>query len=218
MTNKAKLPKELLPPHVSLYRRIIQGKMTVCYTFFHHVYGSLGNIYFTPASGHQLYMQCEVAGVDGAPMTETRKGLLKQLSELMPSQIESVFGKGDGRPPAMMENRGSLIESKMLVCLKCDVPVSFLIFATHTPTPSEGNAAAELEDYACLMHHKIIECNLPTWVIGDSDELGNEIGYAWVLKIWPNREWAKPMRSDELNGIFDILQTTHCKGQLYLNG
>ena len=212
MAKKVNLPKELLPPHVSMYRSVIQEKMAMCYAFFHHVYGSLGKIYFTPVSSQQLHVYSEVAGADGAPMMKRDKGLLMQLCELMPSQIEQLFGKGEGRRPAIMENRGSLIESKMLVCLKCDVAVAFLIFATNTPTPSEGDASAELEDYACLMHHKIIDSNLPTWVVGDSDELNDDLGHAWVLKIWPNREIARPMRSDELNGIFDVLQTTHCKG------
>ena len=177
MAKKVNLPKELLPPHLSMYRRVIQGKMTMCYAFFHHVYGSLGKIYFTPVSSQGLYVRSEVAGRDGAPMTETRKGLLMQLTKLMPSQIERLFGKGGGRPPAIMEKRGSMIESKMLVCLKCDAAVALLIFAADTPTPSEGNAAGELEDCACLMHDDIIENNLPTWAVGDSDELDNNVGH-----------------------------------------
>jgi len=205
------IPDELLPPNVTMYRSIIREEMTVRYAFFHHKHGSLGQIYFKPMPDGKMFMHCEVAGSEGAPMTEKRKKLLMHLTELMPSQIDRLYGKGDGEPPAIMHSRANMIESKMMVCLTCNAPVALLIFAADTPTPSEGNAAAELEDYACLMHQKIADCDLPTWVIGDSDEIEDDIGCAWTLKIWPEREETKPIRSDEINRQLNILQTTHCK-------
>ncbi len=91
------------------------------------------------------------------------------------------------------------------------VTVAMLIWAHGSDTPAETEEPNELEDYACLMHAKIVEWNLPTWVIGDPDEIEPDVGYAWVLEIWPQCKEPRKTRSTDLNAVLDKLQTTHCK-------
>ena len=72
-----------------------------------------------------------------------------------------------------------------------------------------------------LMYPKVMELNVPTWVIGppiesepspaspvalDPDGIGADI-----LKIWPERQSIDQLRPDEFNPIIEALATTHCR-------
>jgi len=204
-------PKNIYPPAVKMYRSISQADGRICYAFRHHKVGTLGRVYFKPYHDGRIQMDVEVTGHPASPMTETRRQLLMPFTNLLPSEIESIYGQGDDDPPAVLLSDMSMIESKLMVCHQCDLAVAMLIWAHGSATPSETEEPNELEDYACLMHSKIVQCNLPTWVVGDSDEIEPDVGFAWVLKIWPEREEPKKTRSTDLNRILDTLQTTHCK-------
>jgi hypothetical protein len=115
-------------------------------------------------------------------------------------------------------------------CETCGASVALLIFA------DDAIDRGGLEDYARLMYPKIVELNVPTWVIGptigsdppperpvalDADLIGADI-----LKIWPERESICRLRPDEfrrieplisiklnpaeINPIIEELATTHC--------
>ncbi len=78
-----------------------------------------------------------------------------------------------------------------------------------------------IEDYARMMYPKVVELNVPTWVIGPPIEsepkpdspvaLDPDLIGADILKVWPEREEVSQLRPDEFNPIIEELTTTHCR-------
>lgn len=81
--------------------------------------------------------------------------------------------------------------------------MALLIFA------DEATGHGGLEDCARLMYPKVKEMDLPTWVIGPTDEPSPD-SPADILKIWPEREPMQRLRPDEFNPIIDELAKAHC--------
>lgn len=207
-------PDDLRPPRIKMYRYIHQAEGFVCYAFRHFKIGTLGRVYFKPYPGGRMKIDAEVTGHPDSPMLENRRQLLMPFLQLTPSEIESIFGAGDDDPPAVLSSDMSMIESKLMVCHQCSQGVALLIWAPNTATPSETDEPNELEDYACLMYPKIAQCNVPAWVVGDSDEIEPDVGLAWILKVWPDHEEPQKTRSTDLNKVLDVLQTTHCQNKI----
>ena len=91
-------------------------------------------------------------------------------------------------------------------CETCGANVALLIFA------DDAKDSGGLEDYARLMYPKVVELNLPTWVIGppiDSEPTPDSPSN--ILKIWPERQSICQLRPDEFNTIIEELATTHCR-------
>lgn len=63
-----------------------------------------------------------------------------------------------------------------------------------------------------LMYPKVVELNVPTWVIGPPiDSEPSPESPADILKIWPQRQSIGQLRPDEFNPIIEALATTHCR-------
>ncbi|MEK7396096.1 MAG: hypothetical protein AAB116_04070 [Candidatus Poribacteria bacterium] len=93
-------------------------------------------------------------------------------------------------------------------CETCGAFVALLIFADNA-IDSGG-----LEDHARLMYQKVMELNVPTWVIGPPiDGESSPESPSDILKIWPEREPIRQLRPDEFNPIIEALATTHCRIQ-----
>ena len=91
-------------------------------------------------------------------------------------------------------------------CERCGANVALLIFA------DDAADRGGLEDYARLMYPKVVELNVPTWVIGPPIESEpSPESPADILKIWPEREAIRQLRPDEFNPIIEALATTHCR-------
>ena len=91
-------------------------------------------------------------------------------------------------------------------CQRCNANVALLIFAEH------AKERGELEDYVRLMYPKIVELNVPSWVIGPPiDSPSSPESPADILKVWPERGSVSQLRPDEFNPILEELTTTHCR-------
>ncbi len=66
-----------------------------------------------------------------------------------------------------------------------------------------------LEDYARLMYSKIVELNVPTWVIAPPEGTGREAA-AEILKTYPEREPICKLTPDEFNDRLDRIIAAHC--------
>jgi len=65
---------------------------------------------------------------------------------------------------------------------------------------------------ARLMYPKVVELNVPTWVIGPPiNSEPTPDSPADILKIWPERQSICQLRPDEFNPIIEALTTTHCR-------
>ena len=92
-------------------------------------------------------------------------------------------------------------------CQTCGAVVALLIFADEATDPSG------LEDYARLMYAKVVELQVPTWVIGPplSQAQPPLDQPALTLKIWPVREPVCSVSPNEFNPLLVTLMTTHCR-------
>ena len=96
------------------------------------------------------------------------------------------------------------IASKLIPCLKCGQPAALLVFADY------AQDIGGLEDYARLMYPKIIELDVPTWVIAPPEGQGRNAA-ANILKVYPKREPICKLTPDEFNQRLDKITASHCR-------
>jgi hypothetical protein len=182
-----------LPPDVSMRKERLSG--TWVYVFRHTQLGDLGRIVFQGRPDGRTNVTCEVAG-DADDQLDMATG-----------------GTGEGEsaplqpgPPALPKQ----VAAQLIQCEKCGTNVALLIFA------DDATDLGGLEDYARLMYQKVVELNVPTWVIGPPiDSEPSPESPADILKICPGREALCQLRPDEFNPIIEALATTHCRMQEY---
>ena len=199
-----------LPPGVSFRKeRLSYGW---AYVFRHTQLGNLGRIVLQGRPDGRTHLTCEVAGDPADPMTEQRAAIFKPLSLEMARRLErATGGTGDGPwvdPPPRPSEPQIRIASKLTQCETCGANVALLIFAEQAIDPGG------LEDGVRLMYPKIVELDVPTWVIGPSVGGGPPAERpADILKVWPEREPVRRLRPDEFNPILEKLATTHCNNK-----
>jgi len=197
-----------LPPDISVRKELLSG--TWAYVFRHKQLGDLGRIILQGRPDGRTNVTCEVVGDADDPMTEKRAAIFKPLGMALTRQLDmATGGTGEGEsvpltpgPPASPKR----IASQLVQCERCGAGVALLIYA------DDATDRGGLEDYARLMYPKVVELNVPTWVIGPPIE--NEPSPespADILKIWPKREAVCQLRPDEFNPIIEALATTHCR-------
>ena len=142
-------------------------------------------------------------------MTEKRAAIFKPLSLEITEKAQMVTG-GPPRNRVLEEPVSPTtlhrIATKHMQCKMCDAHVAFLIFTDG------ARSVGELEDYARMMHSKIVALDVPTWVIGEP--VGNDPPPerpANIIKVWPEREPVQRLRPDEFNPMIDELVATHCR-------
>jgi len=87
-------------------------------------------------------------------------------------------------------------------CDRCDAFVAHIVFADE--------ATGTLEDHARVMHRRIRELGLPTWVLGPIQERGRHAGQAELLAVYPAREPARWVTEAEFGAMMDAITGVHC--------
>jgi len=197
-----------LPPGVSVRKERLSG--TWVYVFRHTQLGDLGRIVFHGRPDGRTHVTCEVTGDADDPMTEKRAAIFKPLGIELTRQLDMATG-GTGEEQSVPPLPGpsaspKRVAAKLMQCERCGANVALLIFA------DDATDRGGLEDYARLMYPKVVELNVPTWVIGPPIESEpSPESPADILKIWPEREAICQLRPDEFNPIIEALATTHCR-------
>ena len=195
-----------LPPDISVRKEYLSGKWV--YVFRHKELGDLGRIVFQGRPDGRTNVICEVTGDADDPMTEKRAAIFKPLGVELTRQLDiATGGTGEGESGPLLPGPSASpkqVAAELMQCEKCGANVALLIFADDII--DRGG----LEDYARLMHAKVVELNVPTWVIGPTSEPSPD-SPADILKIWPEREDVCQLRPDEFNPFIETLATTHCR-------
>ena len=197
-----------LPEDVSFKKERLESGWA--YVFRHTQLGNLGRIVLFGRPDGRTHVTRDVAGDKGDPMTEKRAAIFKPLGIQLARQLDiATGGTGEDQwvdPPPRRCESPKRVATKLMQCERCGASVALLIFADYA-TDHGG-----LEDDARLMYPKVVELNVPTWVIGPP--IGNEPGLespADILRIWPQREDICQLRPDEFNPIIEELTRTHCR-------
>jgi len=170
----------MLPPEITFTKARIQNQWV--YTFRHKDLGDIGRIRLK-GTGKNTMINLDVTGDPNDPMTAIRREIFEPLGMRIANQMESIVGRGTEKPvptPQPIQDK-TLVESRIMQCVKCDAYVAMLIFADNAWTPDC------LEDYARMMYPEYSKVNLPTWVIGSPLD-NSENPPAYILKVWPERE------------------------------
>ncbi|MCE3268296.1 MAG: hypothetical protein K0R49_548 [Burkholderiales bacterium] len=169
--------------------------------------GQLGHILIVP-NGNQSQIVCEVSGDADDPMTVKRQMILDPIAKEIAYKMTAVCGKGSGEiRPYDSPRQQHCIKSIMHPCEVCKKAAALLIFADDATTNGQ------LEDYAMLMHSKIKEFNVPTWVIGlESENIvnGEDLRKSLTLKIKNNRRVIEILTPDDVIDEVDELIQAHC--------
>ena len=195
-----------LPPEISFSKEVLPEGYQA-YVFRHESIGELGRLVITP-HGDQCQFNCEVVGDADDPMTEKRRAIIEPILKGLCSKVSEITGDSDD--PVQKYNvapQRNRIESQVFPCKKCGKPTGMMIIAPQAIT------AGELEDFARIMYPEVKKMNVPTWVVGHGIEVnikGISLGQYLALKIWPKREAARIMLSNEFDSIIDALILDHC--------
>jgi hypothetical protein len=195
-----KLPKEIS------YQKTTLANGEVAYVFRHETLGELGRLRVAGTTGNQTHIQAEVIGAENDPLTALRKSVFEPIARVFIDTLETV--KGKGRQTALIPSSGEahVIESKLMPCKQCGHPAAMMI-NTGAETPGE------LADYARLMHKKILDLQIPTWVVGFEKEVkvkGKLTGKALVAMVWPFNKKAEMCFADDFNKEMDSYIHAHC--------
>lgn len=201
-----------LPPEISCRKEHLSFGWA--YVFRHTELGELGRILLQSRPDGRTHVTAEVAGDPDDPddpMTVQRRAIFEPLSLEMTRRLDmATGGTGDGPPVAPLPhppNPPQQVASKLMQCETCRANVALLIFA------DDATDRGGLEDYARLMHQKVVELDVPTWVIGpplDSNKPRLEQS-ALTRQIWPERTPVSPLSPNEFNPLLDDLMSTHCR-------
>ena len=197
-----------LPPDISVRKERLSD--TWVYVFRHTQLGNLGRIVLQGRPDGRTNAICEVAGDADDLMTAERAAVFEPLGIELTRQLDMATG-GTGEDQSVSSLPGpsaspKRVASKLMQCERCGANVALLIFA------DDDADRGGLEDCARLMYPKVVELNIPTWVIGPPIESEpSPESPADILKIWPEREAIRQLRPDEFNPIIAALATTHCR-------
>lgn len=198
-----------LPPDVSYRQEQIPNGFA--FNFRHAKHGYVGRILLQERPDGQTQILCEIVGDLDDPMTAKRGAIFKPIGEAISHQLDAalggkaqIVGKGDlsaaEQPPKSIEK----IASKLIPCLKCGRPAALLIFADY------AQDLGGLEDYARLMYSKVVELDVPTWVIAPPEGQVRDAP-ANILKIHPQREAICKLAPDKFNQRLDKIIASHCR-------
>ncbi len=133
------------------------------------------------------------------PMTAKRAAIFKPIGIELSNQLDAALGgKAQGNPTFVESPPKSIekIASKIIPCPKSGRPAALLIFADY------AEDIGGLSDYARLMYPKIVELDVPTWVIAPPEGTGRNAA-ANILKVYPKREPVCKLTPDEFNQMLE---------------
>lgn len=197
-----------LPPDISYHKEQLPNGFA--FNFRHSQLGDIGRILLQERPDGQTQIRCEVIGDPSDPMTAKRGAIFKPIGIEISNQLDAALGSKaqavSQQDPLPVEQPPKSIEkiaSKLIPCLKCGRPAALLIFADY------AKDVGGLEDYARLMYSKIVELNVPTWVIAPPEGTGRNAA-ANILKVHPKREPICKLTPDEFNQKLDRITSEHC--------
>jgi hypothetical protein len=199
-----------LPPGVSFSKQ--QLSYGFAYVFRHNDLGELGRIVLQQTFEGKTQISCEVAGDSCDPATTERAAIFGPLALEITEKMEASTGTPPSEPswgglPPRPSETTEVIESKGMMCRRCDAFVALLIFAPG------ATDAGRFEDYARKMYSEYARLNLPTWIIGPALGSGPLMDRpADILKVWPVREPIMQIPPDKFNAIVGGLAEAHCRG------
>ena len=207
-----------LPPGVTV-RKERHGDAWA-HVFRHARLGDLGRVVLRPRPDGRTDFAAEIAGHPGDPMRPEREAVFGPLvHRLAESFQQAVADRGlrPGPPTGPLAPRDEApprrrIRGEVVPCDRCDEPVALLVFADDATDPGG------LEDAARLMHARIAEAGLPTWIVGPPIAPGASHGpvlfdddyVSDVLKVWPEREPVQRLDRDAFDAVLDALADGHC--------
>jgi hypothetical protein len=197
-----------LPPDISFQKEQLPNGFA--FNFRHARLGDIGRIFLQDHPDGQTQILCEVVGDPDDPMTAKRAAIFKPIGIELSNQLDAALGskaqpvsKQDLLPVEQLPKSIEKIASKLIPCLKCGRPAALLIFADY------AEDIGGLEDYARLMYSKIVELDVPTWVIAPPEGTGRNAA-ANTLKVHPKREPICKLAPDEFNQRLDRITDKHC--------
>lgn len=178
--------------------------------FRHRVLGALGRILLQDTDGGHCHISYDVAGDPADPMTARRAAIFEPLARDIARQMDAAMGPSPAaglfRVPEPPQEPKEVIESQVIPCPRCGMPVAMLIFA---PT---GTDTGRLEDFARLMYPEYTRLNVPSWVIGPALGYGPPMDRpADIVKVWPTREPTQRLPPAQFNPLLDRLMAAHCR-------
>ena len=197
-----------LPPDISFQQEQLSDG--AAFIFRHVKLGELGRILLQDRPDGQTQIICEVVGDPNDPMTAKRAAIFEPLGREISDQLDKALG-GSSQPLSKKNSdaAGQLpksiekIASKLIPCLRCGRPAALLIFADY------AQDIGGLEDYARLMYPKVVELDVPTWVIAPPEGLGRDAA-TMILKTHPKREPICKLTPDKFNKKLDRVTASHC--------
>ncbi|MDY7008153.1 MAG: hypothetical protein SWX82_30545 [Cyanobacteriota bacterium] len=197
-----------LPPDISYDQE--QLPKAIAFNFRHTKLGNIGRILLQERPDGQTQILCEVVGDPDDPMTAKRAAIFKPIGIELSNQLDAALGGKaqllNNEDPLLVEQPPKSIEkiaSKLIPCLKCGRPAALLIFADY------AEDIGGLEDYTRLMYPKIVELDVPTWVIAPPEGTGRNAA-ANTLKVHPKREPVCKLTPDEFNQRLECIIAEHC--------
>ena len=196
-----------LPPGVSFRKERLSDAWA--YVFRHRTLGELGRILLQDNRDGHCRISCEVVGDPADPMTEKRAEVFKPLGLELAQRLEAIAGTPPepeaAPPPPRPSGARNIIESRLIPCDHCGMPVALLIFAP------EATDQGQFEDYARKMYPEYKRLDVPTWIIGPALGDGPPMDRpADILQVWPTRSPIERLRPAQFNPIIDRLATEHC--------
>jgi hypothetical protein len=207
-----------LPPDVTV-RKERHGDAWA-HVFRHTRLGDLGRVVLRPRPDGQTDFAAEIAGHPGDPMRPEREAVFGPLVRRLAESFERAVaerGLRPGPPTGPLAPRDEApprrrIRGEIVPCDHCDEPVALLVFADDATDPGG------LEDAARLMHGRIAEADLPTWIVGPPIPIDPSRGPALldddsvydVLKVWPEREPVRRLDPTVFDAELDVLAYGHC--------
>ena len=202
-----------LPPEISFNKE--KTSIGWAYVFRHIELGRLGRLIMQGTPDGRTHMSLELAGDLRDPMTKERRKVFQPLEIEIIRQMDLATG-GNGNiedphwvdPPKPTPPMQEKILTKLMQCETCQANVALLIFA------DDAQDSGGLEDSVRVMFPKIVELNLPTWVIGPMAASATPMQEpAMIRKVWPERGELFQAAPDQFNPMIDILMSDHCRNK-----
>ena len=186
----------------------------------HDRLGDLGRVVLRPRPDGQTEFAAEIAGHPGDPVRAEREAVFGPLvRDLAESFRQAVDARGlrPGPPTGPLPPRDEAlpprrVEGEVVACERCGEPVALLVFA------DDAADLGGLEDAARLMHARIAEAAVPTWIVGPPVARDDARGtppldddfVADALKVWPKREPVQRLDPAAFDAVLDALASSHC--------
>lgn len=191
-----------VPEEVRLERQMM-SKHGWRYIFKHETLGELGTLMLSEKND-RLNFAIRVSGILYHPLTQEKSVVLQAVTKQMKEVLTSVLSFEENEE---QDNNRPEIECEDIFCAHCGAIVALVISAY------EVGSAYELAQCGEIFCERIMELNVPTWVIGDVEEIKMGAYTAiklLALKIWPYRVKAKEMLSMTFDAKLDKLRQEHC--------